>query len=286
MKKDFLDSLNVKSPCQESWDEMIGNEQVRFCSHCAKDVHDLSSMTRTQAEKLVKRANGNLCVRYVKTPQGKLITAPPKFTQIKRRMRVAAGVFAASLALSTIAYSQQSESAERQVNWTQTVKKLSETGETNKDFSTITGTVMDAFGAVVPGAKVNLRSLNDQKTYFTATNENGVYEFSRVEPDVYEIKIESPGFKSFVVTDIVVAVNEMLEQSAILEAPALMGDVVIIEDPQAAPETEINPGVQQEKILELPRGTQTFKTMGMVAFARPEEKPKPENPKKTKKKKN
>ena len=33
-KINFLDSINVESPCSESRDEMQGSEQIRFCSHC------------------------------------------------------------------------------------------------------------------------------------------------------------------------------------------------------------------------------------------------------------
>ena len=58
-KKKLLDSINVKSPCSESWDEMFGNDEVRFCSHCAKNVHNLSAMTRQKAKELIKNSNGN-----------------------------------------------------------------------------------------------------------------------------------------------------------------------------------------------------------------------------------
>jgi hypothetical protein len=36
MTKKFIDSIRVADPCHESWDEMTGNDRVRFCSHCAK----------------------------------------------------------------------------------------------------------------------------------------------------------------------------------------------------------------------------------------------------------
>src|SRR5215203_4988417 len=175
MKKDFLDSINVKSPCGENWDEMMGSDAVRFCSHCAKDVHDLSAMTRQRAEKLVKDSNGKICVRYVKTPQGKLLTAPPRFTQIKRQARVAAGALAASLALSTLAYAQ-GEPVKLKENQAQSIKNKSKTSETRKDFSVISGTVTDAYEAVIPGAKVTLRDINNLKVRHTITDENGFYE--------------------------------------------------------------------------------------------------------------
>ena len=30
----LLGSINIKEPCSASWDEMVGNDQVRFCRHC------------------------------------------------------------------------------------------------------------------------------------------------------------------------------------------------------------------------------------------------------------
>ena len=125
MKKDFLDSINVKSPCSESWDEMKGNDEVRFCSHCAKNVHDISAMTRAKAEKLVKNSNGKLCVRYVKNPNGKLITTPPKLTQIKRRATFAAGILATSLTFSALTYAQGQPIQSKEIRKSNSKRKIS-----------------------------------------------------------------------------------------------------------------------------------------------------------------
>src|SRR4029079_7765893 len=104
-KKHFIDSVRVKDPCTQAWDEMIGTDKVRFCTHCAKDVNDLSAMTRKEAVKLVRKSGGALCIRYVAHPR----TARPVFaeelTQLTRRRAplMAAGVVSASLSLATLA---------------------------------------------------------------------------------------------------------------------------------------------------------------------------------------
>src|SRR5262245_10585878 len=46
----FLDTLKVASPCPASWDEMVGDERTRFCGKCQKNVHNVSEMTRAEAE--------------------------------------------------------------------------------------------------------------------------------------------------------------------------------------------------------------------------------------------
>jgi len=43
---------------------MAGDDRVRFCVGCGKYVHNLSAMTRGEAEQLVCEAAGQLCVRF------------------------------------------------------------------------------------------------------------------------------------------------------------------------------------------------------------------------------
>ena len=59
-KSSFIDSVEVAAPCHESWDEMAGSETVRFCSHCAETVTNLSAMTRKEAARLVRASDGKL----------------------------------------------------------------------------------------------------------------------------------------------------------------------------------------------------------------------------------
>src|SRR4030095_12459952 len=68
-KKSFVDSIRVANSCSENWDEMTGNDRVRFCSHCAKDVNNISAMTRKEAARLVRKSGGRLCVRYRTDPK-------------------------------------------------------------------------------------------------------------------------------------------------------------------------------------------------------------------------
>src|SRR5215213_9628134 len=103
-KKIFIDSIRVADPCTENWDEMTGNDRVRFCSHCAKDVNNISEMTRKEAARLVRKSDGRLCVRYRTDPK----TNSPVFAQrisAFARHGAAAGVLGASL-LAAGAYAQ------------------------------------------------------------------------------------------------------------------------------------------------------------------------------------
>ena len=65
----LLDRLQLNFRCPANWDEMVGDEQKRFCSHCQKHVHNLSAMTRDEAQALVTSGE-NLCIRMVRRADG------------------------------------------------------------------------------------------------------------------------------------------------------------------------------------------------------------------------
>ncbi len=46
----LLDRVAIKTPCKASWDEMQGDDRVRFCCACTKNVYDISAMTEDEAE--------------------------------------------------------------------------------------------------------------------------------------------------------------------------------------------------------------------------------------------
>jgi len=69
-----LEQIAVSNPCPADWNEMPGDRKGRFCQHCQKTVHNLSAMSRNEAERLVCQAAGSLCVRYAVAPDGRVMT--------------------------------------------------------------------------------------------------------------------------------------------------------------------------------------------------------------------
>jgi hypothetical protein len=100
--------LTVNSPCAASWESMAGDEQVRFCEHCEKSVHNLSAMTRKRALRLVRASDDALCVRFHTDPDGRALHTPEgKLHRITRRAStLAAGAFGAFVALGSTALAQ------------------------------------------------------------------------------------------------------------------------------------------------------------------------------------
>ena len=60
-----LAGVHVAAPCRADWNQMMGDERVRFCSECNLNVYSLSAMTRSDAESLIVRNEGRLCVKFL-----------------------------------------------------------------------------------------------------------------------------------------------------------------------------------------------------------------------------
>ena len=106
----LLDQVRVASPCKADWNEMLGDERVRFCLSCEKNVYNLSSMTKDDAESLLRERLGNdLCVRFYQRTDGTILTADcPVGVKKRRRKKLAlavagAGALAAAAATSFMA---------------------------------------------------------------------------------------------------------------------------------------------------------------------------------------
>jgi len=70
------------------------------------------------------------------------------------------------------------------------------------DRGSITGTVIDASGAVVPAVPLNLRNAATNLTYSTSTNDNGSYSFLNLPVGTYTLSVEKKGFQRQEITGI------------------------------------------------------------------------------------
>jgi hypothetical protein len=198
-----LDRIHIASPCPASWDEMIGNEQVRFCRHCSLHVHDLSNITAKDAMKLVASSQGKLCVRYYRRPDGTIQTAEQAqpLTQIKRRLsRIAAGAFTATLSLASTAMAQSARPAEgnqpaavQPADGATLGRVLFHSGQT----ASLAGTVFDVQKAVIPAATIVLADSQTGKEQTVVSDDEGNYQFQNVEAGTYTLTISAPGFEPF-----------------------------------------------------------------------------------------
>jgi hypothetical protein len=91
-----LDHIKIAGPCSADWDQMFSFEdkRVRFCSQCNLNVYNLSDMSRQEAEALINKTEGRLCVRFYRRADGSVLTqnCPVGLKAIKRRVAWAAQV--------------------------------------------------------------------------------------------------------------------------------------------------------------------------------------------------
>src|ERR1035441_8532470 len=73
----------------------------------------------------------------------------------------------------------------------------------------VSGTVLDAQGAIVPGAKVTLTDEVQATTRTMNASSDGNFYFTPVLPSTYTVMIEAPGFKKFEKTGIKVSPGEI-----------------------------------------------------------------------------
>jgi hypothetical protein len=101
----MLERVTVASPCPARWDDMVGDDRVRFCPSCEKNVYNLSAMDRDEAERLLQeRAGKGLCIRFCQRADGTVMTQDcPVGVSRKRRKVVAVAFGATALAAAATA---------------------------------------------------------------------------------------------------------------------------------------------------------------------------------------
>ena len=95
---------------------------------------------------------------------------------------------------------------------------------------TLTGTVMDANGALIPGASLNLTETNTGSGYATKATATGLYTFAELPPGSYTLTVTSPGFESYTQSGIVVEVGSTATVSAVMKVGSETATVNVISD--------------------------------------------------------
>lgn len=82
-----LANVQIASPCDARWEDMQGDDRMRFCGDCKKHVHDLSKMNREQVDVFLHAHAEGACVRLYQRADGTLITADCPVGLRRRRAR-------------------------------------------------------------------------------------------------------------------------------------------------------------------------------------------------------
>ena len=123
----------------------------------------------------------------------------------------------------------------------------------------IAGTVVDASGAILPGASVVAKNNATAEELTATTNEQGQFTIPAVQAGTYTVTVTMPSFKTAVVSDVRVnagvpaSVKVSMEIGGINETVTVAGGSEIIQTQSAAVSTTID----TNQILKLPTGSRS-----------------------------
>ena len=127
--------------------------------------------------------------------------------------------------------------------------------------ATLSGTVMDPSGAVVPGASVTLANLDRGLDLRFATSADGRYSFTFVPPaEGYRLKVEAPGFRPYLQNGITLAVGQTASLDVNLQVGQATAEVVVTSDAPLLATEDANVGsdVNERGIVQLPLSTRNL----------------------------
>jgi carboxypeptidase family protein len=118
----------------------------------------------------------------------------------------------------------------------------------------ITGTVFDKNGAVIPGASVRVTNVGTNRSQTITTSSDGAYTVPSLEPVVYRITAEAPGFRKSVVGNIKVdtavtsTINITLETGTIDSVIEVTADGAVLNAESGTPGQTIS----ERQITDIP----------------------------------
>src|SRR5258708_3077908 len=126
--------------------------------------------------------------------------------------------------------------------------------------STLVGTVTDATGAAVVGAKVSITETGTNTTQVTTTSSSGTYAVASLKPATYQVTASMAGFSTSVAKGVVLAVGQeqrldiKLSTGAVSETVSVNADTTNLDTDNAA----IGQVVNQKEIVDLPLNGRNF----------------------------
>ena len=168
--RDEVEKIVIQAPCQVGWDEMAGDDMIRFCGQCKKNVHNLSTLPDDRlAEVLAERKIKETCVIMSKDRNGRVRfdNCPVALRKVRdhyRKVAVSLLLIAAwSLALSADAQGLVGAPVDRPFGYSTEIQEYADFGyDTARDISrgiTLCSLILVALWPVKKETRENLRKL-------------------------------------------------------------------------------------------------------------------------------
>ncbi len=92
----------------------------------------------------------------------------------------------------------------------------------------LSGVVTDPSGAAMPDAAVAIVNVGTNVARTTRTNSSGVYSFPTVQPGIYRVKVDHPGFKSVVEQGVLLHVQDDISLNFKMEVGTAADSVTVV----------------------------------------------------------
>ena len=112
---------------------------------------------------------------------------------------------------------------------------------------TISGTIVDPNGATVGGASVTITNTATNQSFTATTASDGTYRSPTLSPGNYSVSVNAPGFKQYLVRDLIVGNTQPAYVNLTLEVGTISETVTI-----TASSSSISNSVTQRQISQLP----------------------------------
>lgn len=97
----LLDSLVIASPCSIPWEAMTGDNRKRLCNGCSRVVHNISDMTKNEAEEFLTENGTSHCMIFYRRFDGTILTddCPVGLRKLRDAWRFTTRIAASALAM-------------------------------------------------------------------------------------------------------------------------------------------------------------------------------------------
>ncbi len=132
----------------------------------------------------------------------------------------------------------------------------------------ITGTVTDSTGAVIPGAMVTITQIETNTIHTAITSAAGTYDITLLPPGHYNIKVEKAGFQTTVQKGIALAIDQTMESDVKMSVGSQEQNVVVTSTgPLIQTEaSSVGDVVESHAIQNMPLNGR-LSVMGLIALA-------------------
>src|SRR6266700_1066485 len=129
---------------------------------------------------------------------------------------------------------------------------------------TLLGSVTDASGATIAGAKVTAKETSTSAVHESVTNESGNYTFPDMQPGSYSVTVEAAGFKKATQEKVDLVSNSATRVDIMLQTGSVSETVLVTTAPPLlqTDRADISTKIDTQEVVDMPLGTnRNFQTL-------------------------